>query len=282
MLENLRDKILNVQHDLSTSIRNLTTGENQASRGKKQNYKEVSQNAGGSMLHHYQELWKELHESDAYNAKKAEEVDSVIGNLHSFCFDHLSVVRQLNIQLAALPQLQTSIMDLMSKIGELEGVFEEVEDALMNLEDVIETQELQERQLDHRFQLAMYKEKKLADFEDMKVKLGEVHAHKVFEYEKKQEAILKERQNTFQEVFEEEVQQYKTHGELRKRVSSTSSAEASVSLEEIDLEEDASALNDFLGDVDANETAEKDKADGSSENDDEKAATENKPPISSD
>lgn len=52
--------------------------------------------------------------------------------------------------------------------GELEGVFEEVEDALMNLEDVIEIQELQERQLDHRFQLAMYKEKKLADFEDMK------------------------------------------------------------------------------------------------------------------
>ncbi|GFT72270.1 uncharacterized protein NPIL_38601, partial [Nephila pilipes] len=63
---------------------------------------------------------------------------------------------------------QTGIMDLMGKIGELEGLFEEVEDALINLEDVIEIQELQERQLDHRFQLAMYKEKKLADFEDMK------------------------------------------------------------------------------------------------------------------
>lgn len=57
---------------------------------------------------------------------------------------------------------------MKSFAGELEGLFEEVEDALVNLEDVIEIQELQERQLDHRFQLAMYKEKKLADFEDMK------------------------------------------------------------------------------------------------------------------
>ncbi|KFM82686.1 Dysbindin, partial [Stegodyphus mimosarum] len=155
----------------------------------------------------------------------------------------------------------------MSKIGELEGIFEEVEDALMNLEDVIETQELQERQLDHRFQLAMYKEKKLADFEDMKVKLGEEHAHRVFEYEKKQEAVLRERQNTFQEAFEEELQQYKTHGikELRKRVSSQSSA-TSVSLEEIDLEEDISALDDFLGEDNAEETNLKAEEQESSDN----------------
>ncbi|GIX89973.1 dysbindin [Caerostris extrusa] len=144
-------------------------------------------------------------------------------------------------------------MDLMGKIGELEGLFEEVEDALINLEDVIETQELQERQLDHRFQLAMYKEKKLADFEDMKAKLGEEHACRVLEYEKKQGEILKERQNTFQEVFEEELQQYKKHGikELRKNSAQ------SVSLEDIEIEDDASALDEFLGDEPVEENEEK-------------------------
>lgn len=249
MLENLRDKILNVQHDLSASFRNLASGDVQSVRNKKHNnYKNISLNAGADLLHHYQQLWKELHDNDARNAKKAEEVDALLGNLHSYCFDHLTMVRQLNTQFAALPQLQTSILDLMGKIGELEGVFEEVEDALMNLEDVIEIQELQERQLDHRFQLAMYKEKKLADFEDMKVKLGKEHAHKLFEHEKKQDAYLRERQNTFQEAFEEEIQQYKVHGELRKRISSTSSAEASISLEDIDLGEDATVLDDFFDD----------------------------------
>ncbi|GIY13107.1 uncharacterized protein CDAR_420701 [Caerostris darwini] len=258
MLENLRDKILNVQYDLSASFRNLATGDAQLSRAKRHNFKGVSPHAGANLLHYYQQQWEVLHENDATNAKKAEEVDTLISNLHTYCVDHLSIIKQLNIQLAALPQLQTGIMDLMGKIGELEGLFEEVEDALINLEDVIETQELQERQLDHRFQLAMYKEKKLADFEDMKAKLGEEHACRVLEYEKKQGEILKERQNTFQEVFEEELQQYKKHGikELRKRVSSTSSAQ-SVSLEDIEIEDDASALDEFLGDEPVEENEEK-------------------------
>ncbi|GBN05310.1 hypothetical protein AVEN_67889-1 [Araneus ventricosus] len=209
---------------------------------------------------------------------KQGEVDALIGNLHGYCVEHLSYIKQLNIQLAALPQLQTGIMDLMGKIGELEGLFEEVEDALVNLEDVIETQELQERQLDHRFQLAMYKEKKLADFEDMKEKLGDEHAHRVQEFEKRQSAILKERQNTFQEVFEEEVKEYKKHGlkELRRRVSSQSSAK-SVSLEEIDLEEDGSALDEFLGDEVAEETEEKAETQGSSETETSGTDAESKP-----
>ncbi|KAF8788080.1 Dysbindin like protein [Argiope bruennichi] len=211
MLENLRDKILNVQYDLSASFRNLATGDAQLSRAKRHNFKGITPNAGANLLHYYQQQWQELHENDSINAKKAEEVDALIGNLHIYCVEHLSFIKQLNIQLAALPQLQTGIMDLMGKI--------EVEDALVNLEDVIETQELQERQLDHRFQLAMYKEKKLADFEDMKAKLGEEHAHRVQEFEKRQSLILKERQNTFQEVFEEEVKEYKKHGlkELRRK-----------------------------------------------------------------
>ncbi|GFT95826.1 dysbindin [Trichonephila clavipes] len=277
MLENLRDKILNVQYDLSASIRNLATGDAQLSRAKRHNFKGVSPNAGANLLHYYQQQWEELHENDATNAKKAEEVDALIGNLHSYCVEHLSVIKQLNMQLAALPQLQTGIMDLMGKIGELEGLFEEVEDALINLEDVIEIQELQERQLDHRFQLAMYKEKKLADFEDMKAKLGEEHASRVLEYEKKQEVILKERQHTFQEAFEEEVQQYKKHGlkNLRQRVSSTSSAN-SVSLEDIDLEEDASALDEFLGNETVEETEEKAENQGSSETENRATEVDNK------
>lgn len=52
--------------------------------------------------------------------------------------------------------------------GELEGMFEEVELRLVSLEDVIETQALQEKQLDERFKLALYGEKKKGHFESLK------------------------------------------------------------------------------------------------------------------
>lgn len=47
-------------------------------------------------------------------------------------------------------------------------MFEEVEGAIYRLEDLNEMLDLQSRQLDHRFQLALYKEKKLAELNVVK------------------------------------------------------------------------------------------------------------------
>lgn len=46
--------------------------------------------------------------------------------------------------------------------------FEETEAALLMLEDMVETQELREKQLDHRFQLALYQEKRASELQDLK------------------------------------------------------------------------------------------------------------------
>lgn len=52
--------------------------------------------------------------------------------------------------------------------GSLQELFEEVETSLTNLEDLNEILDLQSRQLDHRFQLALYKEKKLSELNGVK------------------------------------------------------------------------------------------------------------------
>jgi hypothetical protein len=56
-------------------------------------------------------------------------------------------------------------MIIVISAGALQGLYEDVEGALFQLEDMVETQDLQERQLDHRFQFALYKEKKLSELE---------------------------------------------------------------------------------------------------------------------
>lgn len=47
-------------------------------------------------------------------------------------------------------------------------MFEEVEGAIYQLENLNEMLDLQSRQLDHRFQLALYKEKKLIELNNFK------------------------------------------------------------------------------------------------------------------
>jgi hypothetical protein len=54
-----------------------------------------------------------------------------------------------------------------SLTGSLESQFSDVEIALLALEDTIDARELQERQLDQRFQVALYQEKRRAEFEEL-------------------------------------------------------------------------------------------------------------------
>lgn len=245
MLENLRDKIINVQQDLSASLRSLTTGESSSFRSiRTTTNRNCNLNAGADILHHYQCKWEDLHNIAEENAKTAENIDKLIGDIHKYSEEKLNGIQQLNSQLSLLPKLHTSIQALMTKIGELEGLFEEVESSVLYLEDMIETQELQEKQLDYRFQLALFQKKKLAEYEQTKVKLAGEHACKVLEFEQKQKSVLQERQEAFREAFEEEMHHYKTHGHIEKIPSSSSGN--CVVLSDINLETDHTDLDAFL------------------------------------
>lgn len=105
----------------------------------------------------------------------------------------------------------------MNFLGTLEEAFEELEAALFTLEDLNETLELQSQQLDHRFQLALYKEKKLSELDNVRTKLASDHSDRVMQQELKQQKTLKERQDTFDEVFRGELENYKATGTVPSR-----------------------------------------------------------------
>ena len=51
--------------------------------------------------------------------------------------------------------------------GTLESLIGDVEIALLALEDTIDAREMQEKQLDQRFQLAMYQERRKSEFNEL-------------------------------------------------------------------------------------------------------------------
>jgi len=114
---------------------------------------------------------------------------------------------------------------------------------------LIETQELREKELDHRFQLALYGEKRLGELEDLKAQLTDDHLRKIREFEKKKEALLKEKQDQLQQAFNKDLQQYKSAGIVPKSTS-TPSVQSTPSLEEIMLNEDTHELESFLTEKD--------------------------------
>ncbi|XP_021914071.1 dysbindin-like isoform X2 [Zootermopsis nevadensis] len=207
----------------------------------------VNYNAGADVLHKYQSQWSEMHKLAEENAVKAQELDSFIGSLHQKFEKQWSDVSHIASNLAAAPQLLTTVQQLMEQIGSLQGLFEDVEEALFQLEDMIEMQELQERQLDHRFQFALYKEKKLSELEAVRANLASEHADKVVQHELRQQKLLKERQDAFGEAFQHDVQHYKLSGSLPK--VKNIGVIRGPSLEEVTLEPtDTEELDKFLND----------------------------------
>ena len=56
---------------------------------------------------------------------------------------------------------------ICSILGTMESLIGDVEIALLALEDTIDAREMQEKQLDQRFQLAMYQERRKAEFNEL-------------------------------------------------------------------------------------------------------------------
>lgn len=232
MFGSIRDKLFSPQPDLFIS-------------GTTDDKLGINLNAGAILLERYQNDWMVIHNLNEENAKKSEEVDKTIGKLKEFCDKQWTMMTSLVSQLSMLPTIAEDIKNIMKKIGTLENSFEEVDKSLLTLENTIEIQQLQEKQLDQRFKLALYKEKKLASFEVFKDQLSAQHASKLERFEAQHQVAQKERQQTFNEAFQEEMQHYKMHGRI-ERVVSVRSNDGNMKLEDVELEQEVDALDAFL------------------------------------
>ncbi|KAK3927881.1 Dysbindin protein-like protein [Frankliniella fusca] len=245
MFDSFRDKIQSVQEGITASFQRISSGE--SSRPPRE-YKSVNINAGAELLHKYQSEWHENHQLAEENAAKAQTIDEIIGGLYVNFEKQWVNISQLTTSMAGVPQIISSTQSLMEQLGNLQEIFDEVEHNLLQLEDIIETQEHQERQLDHRFQLALYKEKKLQELERVREKLVKEYAEKMSNHERHQSQTLKERQETFGQVFQEDLEQFKQSGKLP--VSPVKVSQPGPSLEEVTLDDDTVALDNFLSEGD--------------------------------
>ncbi|XP_012151777.1 dystrobrevin binding protein dysbindin isoform X2 [Megachile rotundata] len=229
------------RHLFTIRIRGLTIVENPKPK-KFINIRNVNYNAGADILHKFQLEWNELHELAEENAGKAQEANKLIGTIYEKLENEWKNIMCLNSILAHIPKLNNAIQELMDQIGTLQEMFEEVESAIYRLEDLNEMLDLQNRQLDHRFQLALYKEKKLAELNVIKAKLANEHIDRVSKYELKQQKMMKERRETFDEVFKEELKEYKETGSISKLPVT----QQGPSLDEIVLDVDSTVFDEFL------------------------------------
>lgn len=132
----------------------------------------------------------------------------------------------------------------MKCLGQLENLFMEVEVSLLALEDTIDARDAQERQLERRFQLAIYQEKRRQELEDLETRLEMQYQKRIKDQEREENKQKRERQAVFQAKFNEDLTRFSEKGFLEVPLTRPSD----VSLESIDLDHDDGAMEAFLKD----------------------------------
>lgn len=174
----------------------------------------VNLQAGFQQLDRNQEIWHSIRCLNEKNANMATELDQRIIDARATAEKRLTSIQDLNVTLAILPTIVAQLKTCTETIEEVSSSMTEVESKLMQLEDLVEVLNLQERQLDRRFEMAMYKEKKMAELDKARERMAKEHAENVGRHEKGMMRIQQERQSVFQDAFQDELRHYKETGSI--------------------------------------------------------------------
>lgn len=233
MLSSLREKILNVSL--------FTNSEEQYSKSNP-----VNINAGAEILTHFQNQWEELHKINEENATRAEKVANDIETVSSFVNNNKKNIAFIN-HILLNTNLSTNINKCLDSINDLYKGSEALEKELIHLEDLIDQAEFNKLKNRHKYHLEQYEKRKEDNFVNVKIALEAKHLKKVEQYESGKKAVMKERQQVFQDAFRSDLETYKNLGTVPKIKQNQNGA----LLEEIQLDFDQNELDQFFNEENA-------------------------------
>ena len=202
----------------------------------------VNLHAGSKILSHYQAAWRALHDNAEIVAKKADTADRDVRRVAAEYDRQWRHVSRMTGLVLTIPEINSQIRGVMDSLGQLENLFMEVEVALLALEDTIDARDAQEKQLEQRFQLAIYQERRRQELDELEARLEMEYQKRIREKELAEIDEKRARQAVYQAKFEEDMTRFTETGFLEVPLNRPSD----VSLESIDLDADDQNLESFL------------------------------------
>jgi len=242
MLGSLRERLAGLGESMSSALGEEEGGSPEEPLGG-------DQMAGAKLLSHFQAGWRRLHEGAEQTAKQADRTDKEVSALYGEYDKQWKQVAQLSGLLGQLPTMNEEVEGIMKNLAQLEALCQEVELALLALEDTIDAREAQERQLETRFQLALEQERRRQELEELEQRLEQSYQKRLRDKREEQEHVRRERQHRIQAQFEADMATFRTGTGLPNRLEVPRPRRQEVSLESVDLDEvgeEAQRLEEFL------------------------------------
>ncbi|KAK9890961.1 hypothetical protein WA026_013299 [Henosepilachna vigintioctopunctata] len=232
MLSNFKEKFLNV----SKNVKFLQNEKNKAEDP-------VNFDAGADILDHFKNEWELFHETNENNTKKASKVAESVKEIHANLTKEKNNVKVIT-EVLTNSNLISNINGIDKQIRQLYDLCENVEKSLITLENVIDEIDFQKMKNQHKYHLMKYKERKTENLRALELKLKDQKADELKQLEIENSKKMEERQQVFQEAFRNDLELFKSLGQIPK--VELSRKQPSALLEEFQVDVDENELNQFF------------------------------------
>lgn len=254
--QDVRDVIDIAKSQASRISRKSQQAASASSRAKSSGSKvgpRVNQDVGSELLTHFKEEWGEIHHSTEEAAKMATKVDTDLKRLNQSVTKSHVIIGRCQEEFTHLREVVEALDEAQSKVEAISGLIVKVEEELSKYSEA-KAELLTERQK-HSLQRQHEKDivEKRTKIEHLrKVLLNEQRLSLSVKQEMEKQA-LKERQQAFQDLFDKQMSDYRTRGEVSQPIGEVRDLRerSSSHLEEIVIEDEdgTASLHEFLSDV---------------------------------
>ena len=207
----------------------------------------VNQDAGAELLTHFKTEWAEIHQSTVSASLVATKMDSDLNLLGQSISRSHAIIGRCRDEFARLKDVVEALDEAQSKVERIGQLIETVEEDIRRYSQAKAELEVERR----KHSLQRQHERDVADQRNKvdhlrKVLLNEEQLSLKMRHEMESKE-LRERQMAFQDLFDRQMEDYRTRGEVDRPIRERSQSQ----LEEVVIEDEdgTASLHEFLSDV---------------------------------
>lgn len=224
---------------------------NSAASGSKAIGPPVNQDVGAELLTHFKDEWAEIHHSSEQASRTAAEMDSDLRRLHRSTSESHAIISRCREEFTHLRDIVEALDEAQSKVEAISSLIKQVEQDIRNYSQAKAalSMERQKHTLQRQHERDITENR--SKVEHLRKVLGNERQLSLtvkYELEDKQ---LKERQMAFQELFDKQMADYRTRGEVDKPIGGETRERSASHLDEMVIEDEdgTASLHEFLSDV---------------------------------
>ncbi|XP_065887729.1 dysbindin protein homolog [Dysidea avara] len=221
-------------------------------------YSHINYNAGGKILAHFQEQWAEMHETTTENSVLATSLDRKLQELAKVCKDRHKAVEDFHKEFQGLPIILKGVEQAKNAVEEIGASIEKVEQSLKEFEYSCSLLDNARKKGVMRVRYEAVIQEKEEEVAKLQKRIdAEKEAIKQKNEEINQNS-LRERQQAFDDIFKQQVTEYKSKGHVERPISLGSDTIVYERLGDIEIDDvdGKQSLSDFLDDIGSGEDDE--------------------------